>query len=1226
MRNMILHLSEAVSNAGENKSKAKKKYKCPYCEMRLERTKLPIHIQNDHEDLIPEGYTALRVAFNTINHKTEGHCIICKSVTDWDEDKGRYNRLCNNPSCKEAYKKLVAERNQKVYGTDRLQTDPRYSEYVQRRALSGRRIAGKYRFSDGGILDYFGLYEKKFLEFMDTVMKCKSEDFLAPGPSIKYYYQGKEHLYIPDFYYVPYNLLIEIKDGGSNPNNHPKRIEEEAKNKAKEFAVQEKNEFNYVRVVNNDFSQLVTVMASIKWHIRTYKNELVVKVNESSNIYESSIFDDSEIINIKTPKEFSSWMKKNIKYSNFTKLKSAEEVITSKSGDCHSQCMLEHYWFNKNNIKHRRIFLIQYNSKTNDSSGGMTHTFIVYNDKNKFYWFENAWGGMEGIHGPFNSISDIKNKIKEEFKFMNNYNKYPDLEFTSVKNVHPGMTLQQYVNSCLNINESSNISEDMSGTIGAALPLTPTPTPYESNKDNYYIIQHPQNNVFSYGITKDPVQNTIFSVDPQEKGFYKVFKTDKGKIDKRYLTFKIKDNRKAKEIYDELAAIASSGKKVYNIDVYDSIIYGDYIYRRLTEGNSIIDPDQLFFDSRFELVRNPNQEIKNIEEQVYKYLTAKPIDILEEQVNQIEDYFNFDNPQFYEYNVLDDDIDNIQDLLMWKNKWMTMPYNYRYRSDDISREYYGQSNLERFSRLYSILINKEDPEDYIDNDSISGDSIHSNNKEIDLVTEGNSTSSNIDFIRINLPDDKLKRVRDAEAQGLVIMIDLDYAFSKTTIYDSIAKLKDKWNKYLSLSQDKRVLSNQTASSILGVDNETLYTRTLNAYLNKLDSDAINDESGSKESSGYLSIKDLTKSTDTTSPYYNPSDGDANNSTSSKIIGEYSFDEEYNYNKLLEGLVTRLRNTTNESLRQELKDEIRDLGWNPEIPFSEKAIDDLSNKYISIFKNIKEIDAESFIKESIDATETIDNKYTSEYLKDKIVPVFVILSHGVAPHSKGIQWFTDSEWSHAALSFDTSLNQMYTFTAGIDNAANKKHKNGFAIEDKQRYINFDKNLKLKIYALFVTPEQKKKMQEAVAWYIIHQDETSYSFKTIFNIFKRKCTKRASSEEEKCKMVCSQFVYTILKIVNFKMRKSKDSSLITPADIDELSDDARFYVVYTGSISEYNSKKVDKLCYDILPALNLDMYNINESINNLHKVLKSSIVSHNNNYNINRTFNLADNIIK
>lgn len=100
MKNVIL--AESGTSMIDAKKTAKKKYKCPYCDLRIERSKLHIHIQDKHEDLIPEGYTALRVAFNAINNKTEGHCIICKNVTDWNEDKGRYERLCNNPACKEA--------------------------------------------------------------------------------------------------------------------------------------------------------------------------------------------------------------------------------------------------------------------------------------------------------------------------------------------------------------------------------------------------------------------------------------------------------------------------------------------------------------------------------------------------------------------------------------------------------------------------------------------------------------------------------------------------------------------------------------------------------------------------------------------------------------------------------------------------------------------------------------------------------------------------------------------------------------------------------------------------------------------------------------------------------------------------------------------------------------------------------------------------------------------
>ena len=109
-------------------------------------------------------------------------------------------------------------------------------------------------------------------------------------------------------------------------------------------------------------------------------------------------------------------------------------------------------------------------------------------------------------------------------------------------------TFVDYFSRRASMNEAE-LLEDMSGTIGAAIPPagarapiapTPSPMPYESDKDNYYVVQYPKNNVFAYGITKDPLQYSMVSVDPLEKGFYKVYKTDKGKINQKTLGFKVK--------------------------------------------------------------------------------------------------------------------------------------------------------------------------------------------------------------------------------------------------------------------------------------------------------------------------------------------------------------------------------------------------------------------------------------------------------------------------------------------------------------------------------------------------------------------------------------------------------------------------------------------------------------------------------------------------------------
>lgn len=895
--------SEAmVSNA--TKSTYQKKYKCPYCEGRFTRAKLHIHIQEKHEDLIPEGYTALRVAFNTINNKTEGHCIMCGNVTDWNEDKGRYERLCNDPKCHEAYKKMVAERTKKKYGTERLQTDPEYAEYVQRKALAGRKMHGEYTFADGGKIEYFGSYERKFLQFMDQVMHCESEDILAPAPSIKYQYEGKTHLYIPDFYYIPYNLIIEIKDGGSNPNNHPHRTgEDELKLRAKEEAIRQLNEFSYVRVVNNDFSQVLSIMAVLKYNMAHRYKDPVIKVNES---------------------------------------------------------ML--------------------------------------------------------------------------------------LEANPVK------------------------VESMSGTIGSAIPLTPNPIPYECDKDNYYIIQHMQNNVFNYSITKDPVQYTMYSVDPEEHGFYKVFKTDKSKISKKYTTFKIKDKQTAKELYDELAMCEAYGKSFFAGEVSR-----DYIYRRLTEGSKLLSDDQIKYDTRFEQVQSFDEQIQDICEGVRSFILGDPVTRLEEQV----------------------------------------------------------SNLANLNTLHEAST------------SSSHDTIFSDDATTYVA--------------------KIKQAEEAEKNYGLILIYPDNIVSNKGKED-IDRLKAKYNQYLALNQDKRTLSNRTAYNIFGYDNDTMYSRLLSKYMNSQD--------GYTSDNSNMVIAPIDQ-------YYSPTDKIDYSSSDINVSHEEVVDET-SWKRVISELCVRMKNTSDSRQKNAIKSEISMLGWNPEIPFNEEALERVRNSKhtMHIFR---EVDAEDYIK-SIHSF----NEATYEELKDKIVPVYICLFSGKALHSRAIEWYTHTEWSHAAMSFDSSMKQMYTFNANNNVSADGKSA-GFTIESIEKYWKIDPSIKFKVHALFVTAAQRDMMRDAVDWYIKHQDDTKYSMKTIINIFFKKAPDFGNEFKNKTEMVCSQFVYTILAIANLKLRVTKDASLVSPGDLDKSIDD-RLFNTFIGGIGVYSSKKIDNMCRKIIPTLPLDKYNI------------------------------------
>lgn len=254
-------------------------YKCMYCDNRYTRQDLVTHIEEEHEHEIPEGFSAFRLVFNYVNRKPltyHGKCTECGKSTPWDENKGRYDRQCGRKACHDSYVKKFEENMMKTRGVTRISA----TEEGQKKMLAARKISGVYTFRDGGEKTYCGSYEKKCLEFMDKVLEIKSADIMAPGPILEYQHGGKTHIYITDFYYQPYNLIIEVKDGGDNPNkrNMPeyrqKQIEKE------KYIIKHTN-YNYLRLTNNDLQQLMSTFVMLKLQMVENTGERVIHVNEN---------------------------------------------------------------------------------------------------------------------------------------------------------------------------------------------------------------------------------------------------------------------------------------------------------------------------------------------------------------------------------------------------------------------------------------------------------------------------------------------------------------------------------------------------------------------------------------------------------------------------------------------------------------------------------------------------------------------------------------------------------------------------------------------------------------------------------------------------------------------------------------------------------------------------------------------------------------------------------
>lgn len=257
-----------------------KRYRCPYCGKLIERSKLPRHIDDKHEEMIPEGFTPLRVAFNSINYPKNmdysGKCTECGGPTNWDENKGRYDRQCGKKACHDSFIKNFEANMMRTKGVTRITK----TVEGQEKMLANRGISKEYTFSDGSTKVYTGSYEGKALEFMDKVLNCKSEDIMMPGPPMQYMYNGELHWYIPDIFYIPYYFIVEVKDGGDNPNtrNMP---EYRAKQIAKEKHIIENTDYNYLRLTNNDFSQLLSTMADLKLQLVENNGERVININEN---------------------------------------------------------------------------------------------------------------------------------------------------------------------------------------------------------------------------------------------------------------------------------------------------------------------------------------------------------------------------------------------------------------------------------------------------------------------------------------------------------------------------------------------------------------------------------------------------------------------------------------------------------------------------------------------------------------------------------------------------------------------------------------------------------------------------------------------------------------------------------------------------------------------------------------------------------------------------------
>jgi len=236
------------------------KFRCPDCQLKFTSIESLInHIDEKHKDKIPDGISTKRYIFNRKYNKTIGECVIDKLETLWNEDKGHYERYCSD-RCRLIARRRFVNNCKRTLGTENPAADPEH----QMKAIKGRSNSGVYTFKSSGIIGYSSSYELDFLKFIDEDMSIKSSEIEQCSIIFNIIMDNVKKFHIPDFYMPTYNLIINIKDGGDNPNNNPNVAGDgHLRQRLADASIITNGHYNYIKIVNKEYANFVNLIELI---------------------------------------------------------------------------------------------------------------------------------------------------------------------------------------------------------------------------------------------------------------------------------------------------------------------------------------------------------------------------------------------------------------------------------------------------------------------------------------------------------------------------------------------------------------------------------------------------------------------------------------------------------------------------------------------------------------------------------------------------------------------------------------------------------------------------------------------------------------------------------------------------------------------------------------------------------------------------------------------------
>lgn len=284
--------------------------------------------------------------------------------------------------------------------------------------------------------------------------------------------------------------------------------------------------------------------------------------------------------------------------------------------------------------------------------------------------------------------------------------------------------------------------------------------------------------------------------------------------------------------------------------------------------------------------------------------------------------------------------------------------------------------------------------------------------------------------------------------------------------------------------------------------------------------------------------------------------------SATILNDARMDEhKKSYSSKILDLQNKISLAQSQDEIDELKQNMVDLGWNPEIEYNAESQVMARKRFISIMNEkmckINNIDIKSFVENYNE-----ENDIFVESIHSSLHPVSIVLVRGNSPVAGLIGAVTKSDYTHSALALDGDFKRLYSYN--FDN--NIKLGGGFSLESVEEY---PKQNKLAIYTFFINDDNYNKLQNKLQDMLNNIKNTTYSVATFITYPFKNININMPD-----RMICSQFVDSCMKLINIDIT-NKTSSKVTPSDLyNSIANKATIYETYIGKVKDFNFNKTKK----------------------------------------------------